>query len=200
VTKELNLEKADVKVAPDGKIWTWNERTTSPHIYALGDVSHGTPELTPVAIKQGLTLAKRIYNRSLDDLVNLHNVPTTVFTPLEYGSIGMSEEKAIETFGEDNIEVYHSEFTPLEFTVPNRKTRCYAKLIVNYIDHERVIGFHYMGPNAGEVTQGFASAFLAGLTLSQWNLIVGIHPVCAEEMVSLRRTKRSGMDPKKTGC
>jgi thioredoxin/glutathione reductase (selenoprotein) len=200
VTKELNLEKAKVKVAPDGKIWTWNERTTAPHIYALGDVSHGTPELTPVAIKQGLTLAKRIYNRSLDDLVNLHNVPTTVFTPLEYGSIGMSEEKAIETFGEDNIEVYHSEFTPLEFTVPSRKTRCYAKLIVNYLDHERVIGFHYMGPNAGEVTQGFASAFLAGLTLSQWNLIVGIHPVCAEEMVSLRRTKRSGMDPKKTGC
>ena len=37
--------------------------------------------------------------------------------------------------------------------VPRRKARCYAKLIVNYKDKERIIGFHYMGPNAGEVTQ-----------------------------------------------
>ena len=88
-----------------------------------------------------------------DDIVNLNHVPTTIFTPLEYGSIGFSEEKAIETFGEDNIEVFHAEFTPLEFALPNRKSRCYAKLIVNYLDRERIIGFHYMGPNAGEVTQ-----------------------------------------------
>ncbi|KAJ1490556.1 hypothetical protein T484DRAFT_1884036, partial [Baffinella frigidus] len=124
VTKELNLENAGVKLAEDGKIWTWNERTTAPNVYALGDVSHGTPELTPVAIKQGLTLAKRIYADSKDDLVNLDHVPTTVFTPLEYGSIGMSEERATETFGGEHIQVYHSEFTPLEYSVPSRKARC----------------------------------------------------------------------------
>jgi thioredoxin reductase (NADPH) len=33
------------------------------------------------------------------------NVPTTVFTPLEYGCCGLSEEKAMEKFGEENIEV-----------------------------------------------------------------------------------------------
>jgi len=199
LTKELNLEAAGVKVAEDKKIWTWNERTTAPHIYALGDVAHKVPELTPVAIKQGLMLAKRIWGNS-KFLVNLDHVPTTVFTPLEYGSIGFSEERAIATFGEDHIEIYHSEFTPLEYTVPHRRSRCYAKLIVNYLDKQRVIGFHYLGPNAGEVTQGFASAFIAGLSLDEWNLVVGIHPTCAEEMVSLRRTKRSGLDPKKSGC
>jgi len=31
----------------------------------------------------------------------------------------MSEERAIETFGEEHIEVYHSEFTPLEYSVRN---------------------------------------------------------------------------------
>jgi thioredoxin reductase (NADPH) len=35
-------------------------------------------------------------------------------------------------------------------------------VLVNYLDRERVIGFHYLGPNAGEVTQGFAAAFHAG--------------------------------------
>lgn len=33
------------------------------------------------------------------------NVPTTVFTPLEYGACGYSEENAIQKFGEENIEV-----------------------------------------------------------------------------------------------
>ena len=37
--------------------------------------------------------------------MDYYAVPTTVFTPLEYGSIGYSEEEAIKLFGEDNIEV-----------------------------------------------------------------------------------------------
>lgn len=32
-------------------------------------------------------------------------VATTVFTPLEYGAIGYSEEDAVKEFGEENIEV-----------------------------------------------------------------------------------------------
>jgi thioredoxin reductase (NADPH) len=32
-------------------------------------------------------------------------VATTVFSPLEYGCIGYSEEDAINKFGEDKIEV-----------------------------------------------------------------------------------------------
>jgi thioredoxin reductase (NADPH) len=37
-------------------------------------------------------------------------VATTVFTPLEYGCCGMSEEEAIEKIGEDNLEIYHINF------------------------------------------------------------------------------------------
>jgi pyruvate/2-oxoglutarate dehydrogenase complex dihydrolipoamide dehydrogenase (E3) component len=57
-------------------------------------------------------------------------VPTTIFTPLEYGSIGLMEETAIEQYGEDDIEVYHGNFLPLEWTVPHHsENACYAKLI-----------------------------------------------------------------------
>ena len=63
------------------------------------------------------------------------NVPTTVFTPLEYGSCGYAEENAIEKFGEENIEVYHTNFQPLEFTVAARdENDCYAKIICNKKD------------------------------------------------------------------
>ena len=58
------------------------------------------------------------------------NVPTTVFTPLEYGSVGLSEEDAVATYGADDIEVYHSKVTPLEVTVAHRDDNAsYAKLI-----------------------------------------------------------------------
>jgi hypothetical protein len=41
------------------------------------------------------------------------NVPTTVFTPIEYGCVGYSQEDAIKTFGEQNIVAYGSKFKPL---------------------------------------------------------------------------------------
>jgi thioredoxin reductase (NADPH) len=57
-------------------------------------------------------------------------VPTTVFTPLEYGCIGLSEEAALEKYGPENIEVYHSNFQALEHTLPNRNQNSgYVKLI-----------------------------------------------------------------------
>jgi pyruvate/2-oxoglutarate dehydrogenase complex dihydrolipoamide dehydrogenase (E3) component len=63
-------------------------------------------------------------------------VPTTVFTPLEYGACGYSEEDAKTKFGEENIEVYHSEFQPLEYTVAQREANaCYSKLICNKADN-----------------------------------------------------------------
>jgi thioredoxin reductase (NADPH) len=58
------------------------------------------------------------------------NVPTTVFTPLEYGCVGLSEEDAIAKYGATDIEVYHSYLTPLEVAIPKRDdNEGYAKLI-----------------------------------------------------------------------
>ena len=40
-------------------------------------------------------------------------IPTTVFTPVEYSFIGLSEEEAIKKYGSESIDVYHRETTPL---------------------------------------------------------------------------------------
>lgn len=58
------------------------------------------------------------------------NIPTTVFTPLEYGCIGLTEEAAIEQYGEEDIEVFHSNFFPLEWKITHKdENACYAKLV-----------------------------------------------------------------------
>uniref|UniRef100_A0A4W5P8P1 Thioredoxin reductase 3 n=1 Tax=Hucho hucho TaxID=62062 RepID=A0A4W5P8P1_9TELE len=201
-TGKIGLDQAGVKVNPkNGKVPVNDEEQTNvPHIYAIGDILEGKWELTPVAIQAGKLLARRLYaGASLKcDYVN---VPTTVFTPLEYGACGHSEEKAIELYGQDNLEVYHSLFWPLEFTVPNRdNNKCYSKIICNKLDNDRVIGFHYLGPNAGEVTQGYGVAMKCGLTKEQLDNTIGIHPTCAEIFTTMEVTKSSGGDITQAGC
>ena len=80
------------------------ERTNVDSIFAIGDVLDDKPELTPVAIQAGKLLARRLCGAD-DTLTDYVNVCTTVFTPLEYGCCGLSEEDAIQQFGEEDIEV-----------------------------------------------------------------------------------------------
>ena len=58
-------------------------------------------------------------------------VPTTVFTPLEYAFVGLSEEAAAIELGKNNCEVYHAFYKPLEYSVPKRHAEnCYIKVTV----------------------------------------------------------------------
>uniref|UniRef100_A0A4W6FHE0 thioredoxin-disulfide reductase (NADPH) n=1 Tax=Lates calcarifer TaxID=8187 RepID=A0A4W6FHE0_LATCA len=99
------------------------------------------------------------------------------------------------------LKVFHSLFWPLEFTVPGRdNNRCYGKIICNKLDDDRVIGFHYLGPNAGEVTQGFGAAMKCRVTKEQLDSTIGIHPTCAEVFTTLEVTKSSGGDITQAGC
>jgi len=47
-----------------------------------------------------MLLSNRLFGGSTE-LMDYVNVATTVFTPLEYGACGYSEEDAIANFGED---------------------------------------------------------------------------------------------------
>jgi len=200
-TNGLGLDQAGVKLVNSGKIRIVNEQTNVPHIYALGDVTENPGgELTPVAILAGKLLARRLYDSSTIQM-DYTNVPTTVFTPIEYGCCGLSEENAIAKYGEDNIEVYHSYFKPLEWTVAHGPDNvCYGKLVCVIPEKHRVVGFHVVGPNSGEITQGYTLGIKMGATKEHFDHLVGIHPTCAEEFTVMDKTKRSGESPEKTGC
>ena len=105
-TSKLGLDKAGVQTNRYGEIPVDKEQTNVAHIFAIGDVIEGIWELTPVAIQAGRMLAARLYSGA-NLFMDYHTIPTTVFTPLEYGAIGYAEEAAIEKFGQDNLEVHH---------------------------------------------------------------------------------------------
>uniref|UniRef100_A0A667FJ65 thioredoxin-disulfide reductase (NADPH) n=1 Tax=Lynx canadensis TaxID=61383 RepID=A0A667FJ65_LYNCA len=191
-TRKMGLDKIGVKInKKTGKIPVNDvEQTNVPYVYAVGDILEGKLELTPVAIQAGKLLARRLFGGCLEKCDYI-NVPTTVFTPLEYGCCGLSEEKAIEVYKKENLEVRLFLFRPLTY----RASLSYA-CILKY----RVIGFHVLGPNAGEVTQGFAAAMKCGLTKQLLDDTIGIHPTCGEVFTTLEITKSSGLDITQKGC
>merc|ERR1719231_741467 len=214
-THSMGLDKTGVAInKSSGKIPTVNEQTNVPHIYAIGDVIDGDAlnppsaltELTPVAIQAGKLLADRLYKGATEPMDYL-GVPTTVYTPLEYGCVGYTEAEAEKVFGPQGlkeasgIEVFHTYFKPLEWTIPHRgDNACYCKLICNKADSMRVVGLHICGPNAGEMTQGFAVALKCGATKEHFDKTVGIHPTNVEWLTTMHITKSSGDSAETTGC
>ena len=290
ITAALNLEAAGLTSSVDARSGQFlGEETEVANIYAIGDCVwkvRGTivPELTPVAIKSGELLSRRLFKPNFATEMDYAMVPTVVFSPVEYGFIGMSEGGAIEAFGGDNVEVMLSEFESLEagaahrhicyhaasqvaltgygrlasqgFVVPavvaaalaqyraatidlaafeaavaasvessaawltsksefaravpnaardflrlevcggddSMGAGCLAKLICNKAENHKVVGFHFVGPNAGEVTQGFSLAVKKGSTITDFTDLVGMHPTDAEVFTTLETTRRSGHD------
>ncbi|KAI5718313.1 hypothetical protein M8J77_019357 [Diaphorina citri] len=201
LTEETAVSNAGVKVIPENaKIDSDNEQTNIPNVFAVGDVLHEKPELTPVAVQAGKLLAARLYGNGTTQM-DYQNVATTVFTPLEYGCVGLSEEKAEELYGADNLEIYHAYYKPTEFFIPQRNPqRCYLKVVCERAAPQKVLGMHFIGPNAGEVIQGYAAAVKCGLTFETLESTVGIHPTLAEEFTRVTITKRSGEDPTPQSC
>ncbi|CAG9760052.1 unnamed protein product [Ceutorhynchus assimilis] len=201
LTRELKTELAGIELAGDAeKIVAVNEQTNVPHIYAVGDVLYKKPELTPVAIHAGRLLAKRLFGGSTETM-DYQNIATTVFTPLEYGAVGLSEESAVAKYGEDAVEIYHGYYKPTEFFIPGKNFRnCYLKVVSLVGPEQKVLGMHFIGPQAGEVIQGFAVAIKCDLTVPILMNTVGIHPTIAEEFTRIKITKRSGQDPNPASC
>lgn len=201
-TSTLKLENAGVVMVKGSDKVDVNEasQTNVENIYAVGDILYKKPELTPVAINAGRIIARRLFNSSTE-VMDYADVATTVFSPLEYGCVGLSEEVAIERFGEDNVEVYHAYYKPTEFFVPQKSVRyCYLKAVAMRDGDQKVVGLHFVGPAAGEIIQGFAVALKCGLTIKILRETVGIHPTVAEEFTRLMITKRSGLDPTPATC
>lgn len=213
-TSNIGLEAVGVKMNDNGKIPVESEQTNVPHIYAIGDCtsvdvlfhdSHwANPELTPVAVQVGELLASRLFGKSKEEM-EYSMVATAVFTPVEYGCCGLSEEDAIKLYGEENIDTYLFEFGTLEHQAAHRMTHVegeeeddmpamnLSKLVCLSKQEEKVVGFHFVGPNAGEVTQGFALAMRLGAKKSDFNKLVGIHPSDAESFCAMGITRRSGV-------
>lgn len=182
-TESLGLEAIGVQTGDRNAVVVNDAfQTTVPHIFAVGDVIDRM-QLTPVALAEGMLVARSLFADHPAGAVDYAYVPTAVFTDPEVGTVGYTEEAARRHFGK--IRLYKSSFRPMKHTITKRNSRAHFKLVVDDAT-DRVVGLHVVGPDAAEMTQGFAVAMRCGATKRQFDTTIGIHPTAAEELVTMR--------------
>ena len=191
-TAGLGLEALGVALNDSGAIVVdAHYRSSVPSVYALGDVSTRV-QLTPVATAEAMALVDHLLGPlpgKKARTVNYDYIPTAVFTHPPVGTVGFSESAARKQFGD--VTVFRTEFKALKHTLSGMAERTLMKLIVDTAS-DRVVGLHMVGPDAGEVVQGFAVALQAGATKAQFDQTIGIHPTVAEEFVTMREPVPAG--------
>ncbi|OBS38065.1 glutathione-disulfide reductase [Pseudomonas syringae] len=179
----LGLDSVDVKLDEHGYIKVDEHyQSSEPSILAIGDVIGGV-QLTPVALAEGMAVARRLFKPEQYRPVDYNHIPTAVFSLPNIGTVGLTEEDAIKA-GHD-VQIFESRFRPMKLTLTDDQERTLMKLVVD-AKTDRVLGCHMVGPDAGEIVQSLAIAIKAGATKRVFDDTIGVHPTAAEEFVTMR--------------
>ena len=184
--EDLHVKDLGMKLNHRGHIVVDEYQNTSiPNVHAIGDVCDRGFELTPVAIAAGRRLSDRLFGGKEGAKLEYSNIPSVVFAHPEIGSIGLTEPQAREKYG-DKVKVYKAEFTGMYYAMmdPSEKGPTAYKIICEGVN-EKVVGLHILGQSSAEILQGFGVAIKMGATKKDFDNCVAIHPVSAEELVTM---------------
>ncbi|MBX8501866.1 glutathione-disulfide reductase [Pseudomonas lijiangensis] len=179
----LGLESVNIKLDERGYIEVDEHyQSSEPSILAIGDVIGGV-QLTPVALAEGMAVARRLFKPEQYRPVDYNHIPTAVFSLPNIGTVGLTEEDAIKAGHQ--VQIFESRFRPMKLTLTDVQEKTFMKLVVD-AQTDRVLGCHMVGPDAGEIVQSLAIALKAGATKQIFDDTIGVHPTAAEEFVTMR--------------
>uniref|UniRef100_A0A915K3F6 thioredoxin-disulfide reductase (NADPH) n=1 Tax=Romanomermis culicivorax TaxID=13658 RepID=A0A915K3F6_ROMCU len=123
-------------------------------------------------------MAERIGKHMEDHEIKLirQAIPTKI-EKIEEGTPGLYCVTYTQTTPEGEEE-YCADFNTIVLAIGREAVT--DDLNLDGVNDLRVIGIHYLGPNAGEVTQGFGLALKLKAKMSDLTSLVGIHPTTAE--------------------
>lgn len=180
-TVGLGLERAGIEVNAFGGVIVDDTMTTNiPHIWAVGDVT-GHIQLTPVAIHDAMCFVKTAFE-NIPTKPNYDLITTAVFSQPEIGTVGLSEEEAIQRY--KRLEIYRTVFRPMRNILSGSLEKMFMKLIVDG-ESRIVVGAHILGENAGEMAQLIGISLKGKLTKDIFDETMAVHPTMAEELVTM---------------
>lgn len=98
----------------------------------------------------------------------------------------MTESQAREKIGTTAVDIYKTSFRPMKNTLTKREgEKVFMKLVVER-ETDRVVGCHILDYAAGDIIQLVGVAMKAGATKADFDSTMPVHPVSAEEIVTLR--------------
>ena len=165
----IGLEETGIKTENGKVIVDDYYNTNIPGYYAIGDIVHG-PALAHVASKEGIICVEKITGIDPEPL-DYGIIPACTYTNPEVASVGLTEEKAINT----GMEILIGKFP---FTASGKASAAgardgFVKVIIDK-NTDKLIGCHLIGEN---VTEMIAEAVVAiKNNLSGKDILHSIHP------------------------
>jgi pyruvate/2-oxoglutarate dehydrogenase complex dihydrolipoamide dehydrogenase (E3) component len=174
-TAGLDLSKAGIEIDGRGFVSVDQHlRTTSPQVFAAGDVTGGVMLVGP-ALQAGFIAATNAVRGPVETMA-LDVCPVGSFTDPEYAQVGLSEAEAREQY--DDPEVVLVDVAASTRAIIDGRTFGFCKLIVDRASH-RVLGCHLVGDPAVDVAQVAAVAIAGRLQVDDFARLPLSFPIYA---------------------
>ena len=170
----LNIEAAGIVVEKGAIVTDKYLRTSSPHIYAIGDVN-GKSMLAHTASTEGLVAAEHICG--VDRAMNYEGIPSCVYIAPEIASVGLTEEQARAQYGEVKVGVFPM-MANSKAWIENEESGL-VKVIVRPGNQE-IIGVHLYCPHATDMISEMALAMNLKCAVQKVANTVHPHPTISE--------------------
>jgi mercuric reductase len=171
--EELNLEAAGVDTNKAGIVVDDHLRTSTPGIWAAGDVN-AVAQFTPIAQYQARIAVADMFGGE-GPAADYTWLPTSIFTDPEVGGVGLTEEQAREE-GHD-VEVVRNEYVK-RFSYIDARHGLFK--IVFDRESRRVLGLHVVSRNAGDIVQGLSLGLRLGATVDDIAAMHHVFPTFGE--------------------
>lgn len=170
-TDNLGLEQIGVKTE-NGYVAVKNTLQTSiPHIYAIGDVIQAFPFTHAAGMEAIIVVGNAILG--LHRKVNYDSVPWVTYTDPEVFHLGLTENEARETHG-DQIQVYRVSLDKVDRFVADRDVNGLVKVITD--KKGIILGAHAVGKGAGDWMQEIVYAKQSGHTFGKLSRLIHPYP------------------------
>ena len=144
VTEGLGYEEIGVKMDRGFVLTDERLRTGVPGVYAVGDIVPGL-QLAHRGFLQGIFVAEDIAGMN-PDVIDENVIPRVTFTEPEIASVGLSEEQAIEKYGDKVKKVEYNLAGNGKSNIMN--TAGLVKLVG--VEDGPIVGFHAIGSRVSE--------------------------------------------------
>ncbi|HOV90016.1 MAG TPA: FAD-dependent oxidoreductase [Syntrophorhabdaceae bacterium] len=174
----LNLEKAGVEYNPRGITVDSKLRTTSPNIYACGDIA-GPYQLASTAEAQAIIAATNAFLPVKRDVDYKNNV-YVIFTNPPIAYLGLTEEQAYEKYS-DKLRIYRFDYKNMRRSIIDMKDMGIAKVICDNKGY--IVGAHILGEAGPEAIHEIQVLKAMNMPLYKLNETTHAYPTYSQALI-----------------
>jgi dihydrolipoamide dehydrogenase len=178
LTENIGLEKTKIKVERGFIHTDAFLETAEPHVYAIGDIVAGLPQLAHAASMEGIIAVGKMAGKDVQPF-DRKRCPNCTYCEPQIGSIGLTEKQAREA----GFKVKTGKFPFLgnsKATILGQHEG-FIKVVADE-KYGEILGVHAIGPLATEIISGPVAAMGLEATLDDMAATIHAHPTVSEAM------------------